>query len=443
MVIVSRTDRGTRYRLLETLRQYGEERLDDRGETAGVRDAHLAPLRRGGAPILEQLWQTPDQAAISKRFDDDWENFGAAHTWSITIGDVDRASDLIAGTGYFASSTFRRDHQEWGARTLELADVTGRPDATTLCSQGLWAFIDGDPDRTVVLGELAITVDAPAAGMFGRFVSLIGHMGAGRNEAAAEIATEIRAVLPGLTDPVERYMARLAILHLQDLDTIVTDAEEALATARALGAPQGIADALRTASTRWYFSDPPNFDQVFVELAEAIRLHESVGVTAIWEWLTLTWGRTLAGDPQALATLHEAIIRLFDGRHWGRSTERSKRHRCSSPDTLRRSPRSTATSKDQNLRGDRPASTCGPRRANSWRRSPTTIPTEPAAPRWTATGSSPSRSQPSRAVDLRQGSVGTPARRRARSSPGRPGRHLDRSRLRRRRYVGLGITPDG
>lgn len=316
MVIASRADRGTRYRLLETLRQYGEERLDDRGETAGVRDAHLQHFV-DVAQRFEQQWQSPDQAAISQRFDDDWENFGAAHTWSITIGDIDRAGDLIAATGYFASSTFRRDHQEWGARTLELAETTGRHDATTLCSQGLWAFIDGDPDRTVALCDLALAVDAPAAGMFGQFVSLIGHMGAGRNDAAAEIATEIRSALPGLTDPIERYMATLAILHVQHLDTIATDAEEALAAARVLGAPHGIGDVLRTASTRWYFTDPPNFDQVFAELAEAIRLHESVGVPSIWEWLTLTWGRTLAGDAQALDTLHQAVVRLYDGRHWG------------------------------------------------------------------------------------------------------------------------------
>ena len=42
MVNAVRTGRGMRYRLLETLRQYGEERLDDRGETAIVRDAHLS-----------------------------------------------------------------------------------------------------------------------------------------------------------------------------------------------------------------------------------------------------------------------------------------------------------------------------------------------------------------------------------------------------------------
>jgi predicted ATPase/class 3 adenylate cyclase len=80
MVVASRTDRGTRYRLLETLRQYGEERLDDRAETAAVRDAHVRHFV-DVARRLEPLWQSPDQAAIGKRFDDDWENFGAAHAW--------------------------------------------------------------------------------------------------------------------------------------------------------------------------------------------------------------------------------------------------------------------------------------------------------------------------------------------------------------------------
>jgi predicted ATPase len=79
MVIASRTDRGTRYRLLETLRQYGEERLDDRGQTARVRDAHLQHFVEV-ALRLEQRWMSPDQGSAGGQFDDDWENIGAAHS---------------------------------------------------------------------------------------------------------------------------------------------------------------------------------------------------------------------------------------------------------------------------------------------------------------------------------------------------------------------------
>jgi hypothetical protein len=178
-------------------------------------------------------------------------------------------------------------------------------------------LIDGDPDRAVALCDRAFAVDEVTAGVFGRVVAVAGHMGAGRNDAAAAISTELRAVLTDLTDPVDRHLAAFAILTTQDPDTIERDAETALAAARAVGAPLAIADVLRSASTRWYFSDPPDFDRVFAEINEAIRLHEAGGAPSIWEWMVLTWARTFAEDAHALDTLRQAVVRLYDGRHWG------------------------------------------------------------------------------------------------------------------------------
>jgi predicted ATPase len=154
MVIASRTDRGTRYRLLETLRQYGEERLDDRTETTVLRDAHLGHFVEV-ARRLNRQWQSADQVVAGDRFDDDWENIGAAHAWAITAGDIDHAHRLIEATLDFAYTRVRRDHQEWVIRTMELAEATTRHDATTIHAEGLWATLDGDPDRAVALGELA------------------------------------------------------------------------------------------------------------------------------------------------------------------------------------------------------------------------------------------------------------------------------------------------
>ncbi len=164
MVIASRTDSGTRYRLLETLRQYGEERLDDRGQTASVRDAHLHHFVEV-ALRLEQRWMSPDQGSAGDQFDDDWENIGAAHSWAITTGGIEHAHDLVAATSQHALSRVRRDQEEWGVRTLQLAETAGRHDARTLCSQGFWAFIDGDPDRAVALGELAVAINPTGAGL--------------------------------------------------------------------------------------------------------------------------------------------------------------------------------------------------------------------------------------------------------------------------------------
>ncbi len=148
-------------------------------------------------------------------------------------------------------------------------------------------------------------------------VTTLGHLAAGRTDAAGEIADELRADLPTLVDPVDRWWATFAIVQIFDPDTLASDAEDALAAARAVGAAHLIGDALRAASTRWYFIDPPRFDRVIAELDEAIRLHESVGASSAWDRLTLTWARTMAGDEQASDTLHEAIVRMYDERNWG------------------------------------------------------------------------------------------------------------------------------
>ena len=125
MVIAVRSQRGTRYRLLETLRQYGEERLDERGTTASLRDAHLAYFC-ALAERIDRQWDSPDQAIAGQRFDDDWDNMSAAHNWSISTADIDASTALVAWTGEFAICRVRRDHQEWCSRTREMAESARR-----------------------------------------------------------------------------------------------------------------------------------------------------------------------------------------------------------------------------------------------------------------------------------------------------------------------------
>jgi len=316
MVIALRTDHGTRHRLLETLRQYSEERLDDRGETATVRDAHLAHFV-AVARRLQPQWDSPDQADAGERFNDDWENLGAAHNWAITTGEIDQAHDVVETTSSYAVAVVRRDHQEWVVRTLELAETTGRDNAQTILSQAFWALTDGDPDRTLELTERALTIDAsPITGVACQCVALIAHMAAGRTGVAIEIATQLRSELPDLTDPSDRLVAAFAILQAFDPGSLASDAEAALAAARITGSPFWLASVLRNAAVQWYFTDPPDLDRGRADLNEAIRLHESVGTSPIWEQMGLTWSWTLSGSPQALGALHETLLRSYDERQW-------------------------------------------------------------------------------------------------------------------------------
>jgi predicted ATPase/class 3 adenylate cyclase len=314
MVTAVRTERGTRYRLLETLRQYGEERLDDRTETAAVRDVHLHHFVAVAQGLKDQ-WNSPDQVEAGDRFDDEWENLGAAHGWAITTGDIDQAHQIVVATGWYSAGRSRHDHQEWCVRTAELAEQAGQHDSIVVTWQALWAHIDGDPERAVELAGLAVAVHPSSARTAPRDVSLMANMAAGNAETARQIADELRAALPNVTDPIDRYFTMFAIAQALD-HTFVNDAELALDAARNIGAPDFIASSLSLAAARWYFTDPPDLDRMYAELDEAIRLKESCGCSAVIARTLLAWTMTLNSDSRASDMLKDAMRHNYDERTW-------------------------------------------------------------------------------------------------------------------------------
>ena len=107
-------DRGVsggrpRYRMLETVRQYALDRLNECGEGEAARDRHLAHYI-ALAEEAEPHVRGPEQDAWMNRFKQENENLVAALTWCCE-GTVDPQSGLrlAAATGYF-----------WGWNSVEL-----------------------------------------------------------------------------------------------------------------------------------------------------------------------------------------------------------------------------------------------------------------------------------------------------------------------------------
>lgn len=71
---------GERYRLLETVRMYARERLDESGEKKQVRTRHLA-YYLATAERWRPMLHGPAQAELLARIDQERENFLAAHRW--------------------------------------------------------------------------------------------------------------------------------------------------------------------------------------------------------------------------------------------------------------------------------------------------------------------------------------------------------------------------
>jgi non-specific serine/threonine protein kinase len=81
LVLVEQNDRSTRYRLLETVRQYARERLLESGAGEAVRGRHrdyFLRLAEEAAPKLHSA----EQAAWLRQLDDEHENLRACLDWS-------------------------------------------------------------------------------------------------------------------------------------------------------------------------------------------------------------------------------------------------------------------------------------------------------------------------------------------------------------------------
>ncbi|MCZ7589934.1 MAG: hypothetical protein M5U27_13970 [Gaiella sp.] len=69
---------GVRFEMLETLREFASERLDERGGAAGARERHLAYF----AQLADEAYDAPPEgrALVRSRLDDERENLSAAYS---------------------------------------------------------------------------------------------------------------------------------------------------------------------------------------------------------------------------------------------------------------------------------------------------------------------------------------------------------------------------
>jgi predicted ATPase len=88
LVQAEQIESGTRYRMLESTRQYARERLGEHGEHAAVARAH-ATAYLALAEKLRQSWETTPDREWFAELEPEMENFRAALTWSLGArGDI-------------------------------------------------------------------------------------------------------------------------------------------------------------------------------------------------------------------------------------------------------------------------------------------------------------------------------------------------------------------
>ncbi len=132
-----------RYRILEPIRQFAQERLDDWGEASSVRNRHAEWVARlvtqGGREYFS------DEIGWTARIRREEGNIGAALGWVFESEQSDLALRIVGGLGLFWFFLQRKDHGVWVPRAMEhLTRVSDRIRARTLLAAGT-AYTGGWP----------------------------------------------------------------------------------------------------------------------------------------------------------------------------------------------------------------------------------------------------------------------------------------------------------
>jgi hypothetical protein len=95
LVVAQRDGSETRYRLLETIREYGEDRLADLGETDALRAAHAEYFCDLTRRLHDEAYG-PEQVTVARRLAADYNNLLAATQHAVDTGDADLALRLVS-----------------------------------------------------------------------------------------------------------------------------------------------------------------------------------------------------------------------------------------------------------------------------------------------------------------------------------------------------------
>ena len=251
MVAASRSARKLRYHLLETLREFGRERLEAAGELADLvrarhRAAYLELVERVEVGVFG-----PDEGVWLERLDLEFDNVRQAHVTAVADGDVDVALRLVAAGHEHGFRRIRYEIVAWAEASVALPgaeDHARYPIALGVVAYG--QFVRGELDVAIATGQRAIDaarrIGVGTDGLAERAIANAYHY---RGAPADSYSWTDRMVdaarASGTLGRVAHalYMQSFSLTARGDLEGGRAAADEALAAARACASPTALAQA--------------------------------------------------------------------------------------------------------------------------------------------------------------------------------------------------------
>jgi predicted ATPase/DNA-binding NarL/FixJ family response regulator len=243
-VLVREQQQGpqARYRLLETIRKYGQERLDELGQRAVLRRQHRDHYLR---LATQAEWFGANQVEWVGRLQLDYADVRAALEYCATQpGEGQTGLRLAADLLYhWLSSYYLNEGRGWLDRMLAIETTPTVARAEALWVNGWLAIIQADiPAATAMLAEarsLGEQLNAPAVLGYVALFSGMAEMFTGNTSVALEFYAQALARHRAIRNPhgiaFALIRSSMAYSHIGDSDRAIALGEECLAVCDAAG----------------------------------------------------------------------------------------------------------------------------------------------------------------------------------------------------------------
>ena len=266
-----------RYRMLETIRQYGHEKLLEAGEANTIRDHHFAYYLQMAKQILPEFFG-PKELFWLVWLDDEWDNIRAAMEWSMETR-PDAGLELVNCLGYLflGSQNNSMDMRNW---LLQLISHPANSARTAVRARGLlhWAWYANVNYETSVRIQSMIDEAVSIYEELGDRNGLAhGYLTAALAANTLEMGlTYFEKALTLLHETDDKVWTGFALLYFgwlmetQDYNRKLVSLEESLAIYRELGFISGMIEALKQLGALAIREG--NFELAHLRLDEALSI---------------------------------------------------------------------------------------------------------------------------------------------------------------------------
>ena len=281
LVVAEDRDGTTRYRLLETIRQYAQERLEASGEAAELRPRH-AEYYAGFVAQVGAGLRGRDEVAWTQRFDLELDNLRASVSWAVAMEVADLGLRLVAPLTLNGTRAAYAAHA-WASSVAAVPGSAVHPLYPEVLAFAGWAeAVAGNYDRAKQLCEEAIGVaESQCLDERGwcRVTASAGAVALYRGDPDEGLRLTSRRIEGGKATGDDYELAgglTLAASIRVGVDQAdgFALAGDAVSVARRLGCPTALAYALMTAGMIRIFDAPRD---ALPYLDEALTTAETVG----------------------------------------------------------------------------------------------------------------------------------------------------------------------